>query len=29
VVRLAPAINIPRPLWDEGLEAVVRAIAAA
>lgn len=29
VVRLAPAINIARDLWEEGLERVVRAIAAA
>ena len=28
VVRLAPAINIPRALWEEGLEAVIKTIAA-
>jgi acetylornithine/N-succinyldiaminopimelate aminotransferase len=27
VVRLAPAINIPAPLWDLGLDAVVKTLA--
>jgi acetylornithine/N-succinyldiaminopimelate aminotransferase len=27
VVRLAPALNIPAPLWDRGLDALVKTIA--
>lgn len=28
VIRLAPAINIPRQVWEQGLEAVIQTIAA-
>jgi predicted acetylornithine/succinylornithine family transaminase len=28
VIRLAPAINIPRQAWEQGLEAVIQTIAA-
>jgi len=28
IIRLAPPINIDRKLWDQGLDLVVKAIAA-